>query len=107
MRWRRLRLPPRHSSPATRVRPACSSPPLRTDKAEHQNKFQIGMSGFFHTINTKTHRARETPVLMRFWEVSPGFDGYRSSDRAGLAAKFSETIEDLVGPEPLEAVQRL
>src|SRR6185503_17564147 len=39
-----------------------------------------------------------------------GSVGHRSSETAGLAAlfeKISEPIEDLVGPEPLEAVQRL
>src|SRR4051812_970515 len=106
MRWRRLRPRLRHSSPANRVRPACSSPPLRTDKAEHRNKFQFGMPGFFHIKHTKTHRCRKT-----------GPDALIGKYRLVLAAaglvwgrlgrEFSEPIEDLVGPEPLEAVQRL
>src|SRR5437868_8646855 len=106
MRWRRLRPRPRHSSPATRVRPASSSPPLRTDKAERTNKFQIGIPGFFHIKNTNAP-GPETRSRCAFWEVSPGFNGLPVFFYRRLGRQFSETIEDLVGPEPLEAVQRL
>src|ERR1700694_669380 len=42
------------------------------------------------------------------WESLFGFfSGCRSFQDAGLAEKISEPIQDLVGPEPLEAVQGL
>src|SRR5579872_387889 len=61
-------------------------------------------SPFLHGENSKTHRVGKHPVPVRKGEVS--------FVAAGLVEgpawpRYSETIKDLVGPEPLEAMQRL
>src|SRR5262245_15424528 len=61
----------------------------------------------FHTINTKAHRTRKSPVPMRFMGSIALVLTAAGLFLPPLGRQFSETIEDLVGPEPLEAVQRL
>src|ERR1700686_1397427 len=80
--------------------------PIRIIKARPGHKFRSG--NLFLTPKTK----RTGPEIRAdALEKRIFFSGCRSFQRAGLAfpavQKISEPVQDLVGPEPLEPVQRL
>src|SRR6266700_8233831 len=86
--------------------------PRRSDKAVAENKFQFGkLRLFFHTKQSAPDR-RTGRCAWGSVVFSKGcFNGCRSccAGRLGLdlTLKISWAVQDLVGPEPLEPVQRL
>src|ERR1700760_2217525 len=83
------------------------NPPLAMDKSWAAKWFQFGKRWRYQHEKASAPAGKPTDAQ---WGRSRE-RACRSSDVAGLSPKnlrsFSETVQDLVGPEPLEAMQRL